>query len=238
MVLPMFAIAPVSGTLPDWAPVSGSAPLNDTADVPAGYAPPRPLAGDESVTMSVEPTELGPDVLSDIGIRSIWRIVRPATVIVHAYIGPVVAAATVEAVAMICTAVAVVLVSLQLNAASVVVATRVTVSEVGAMIDAVPAADGMAEPLMVMAGTCVAVPAGMVVMPVIGTLAADIPVDCAVAAAVTRVSAGSVVAVGSVITPVVSVIAAAVPVVAALGALSIAVSVTGVVVVPPDSVHE
>jgi hypothetical protein len=191
--------------------------------------------------MSVEPTELGPDVLSVIGIRSIWCIVRPATVTVHAYIGPVVAIARVDAVTMTCTAVAVVLVSLQLNAASVVVlvvATRVTVSVVGAMIDAVPAVDGMAEPLMVTAGSWVAVPADMVVMPVSGTLAADIPVDDAVAAAVTRVSAGSVVAVGSVITPVVSVIAAAVPVVAALGALSIAVSVTGVVVVPPDSVHE
>jgi hypothetical protein len=120
----------------------------------------------------------------------------------------------------------------------VVVLTSVTGSVLGAMIDPVPAVDGMAEPLMVMAGTCVAVPAGMVIMPVIGTLAAVIPVDVAVAAAVTRVSAGSVVAVGRVITPVVSVMAAAVPVTPALGALSIAVSVTGVVVVPPDSVHE
>jgi hypothetical protein len=106
------------------------------------------------------------------------------------------------------------------------------------MIDAVPAVDGMAEPLMVMAGSCVADPVGMVVMPVSGTLLADIPVDVAVAAAVTRVSDGSWVAVGSCITRVVSVIAAAVPVVPALGAASTAVRVTGVLVVAPASVHE
>ncbi len=35
-LLPMFAIAPLSGMLPDWAPVRGRAPLNETADVPDG----------------------------------------------------------------------------------------------------------------------------------------------------------------------------------------------------------
>jgi hypothetical protein len=165
-------------------------------------------------------------------------MVRPATVTVHAYIGPVVAAATVDAATVICTAVAVVVMRVQLNAASVVPATRVTLSVLGAMTDAVPAVDGIAEPLMVMAGSCVAEPAGMVVMPVSGTLLADIPVDVAVAAAVTRVSDGSWVAVGSCITRVVSVIAAAVPVVPALGALSTAARVTGVLVVAPASVHE
>ena len=71
MPLLMFAIAPVSGMLPDCAPASGRAPLNETAEVPAGYVPPRPLAGDESMIMSVWPTVFGPDVLSVIGIRSI-----------------------------------------------------------------------------------------------------------------------------------------------------------------------
>jgi hypothetical protein len=167
-------------------------------------------------------------------------MVRPATVTVHAYIGPVVAIGTVDVVTVICTAVAVVVTSVQLNAASVVPATSVTLSAVGAMIDAVPAVDGIAEPVMVMAGICVAIPAGMVVWPVSGTLATDIPVDWAVAAAVTRVSDGSWVlsAVGSVITRVVSVIAAAVPTVPAVGALSVAVRVTGVLVATPAKVHE
>jgi hypothetical protein len=108
------------------------------------------------------------------------------------------------------------------------------------MIDAVPAADGTAEPVMVIAGIDVAIPAGMVVMPVRGTVLADIPVDAAVPAAVTRVSDGSWVlsAAGSVITCVVSVTAAAVPAMPEVGALSVALRVTGVLVVTPDRVHE
>jgi hypothetical protein len=114
------------------------------------------------------------------------------------------------------------------------------VSVVGAMIDAVPAADGTAEPVMVIAGICVAVPAGSEVIPVSATVLADIPVEAAVPAAVARVSDGSwmLSAAGSVITCVVSVMAAAVPVMPEVGALSVAVSVTGVLVVTPDSVHE
>ena len=190
--------------------------------------------------MSVEPTVFGPDVLSVIGIWSICRIVRPATVTVHAYIGPVVAAATVNAMTAICTEVVVVVIRVQLNAASVVPATSVTLSAVGAMIDAVPAVNGMAEPLMVTAGICVAIPAGRVLWPVRASVVADIPVDWAVPAAVTRVRDASWVlsAVGSVITRVVSVTAAAVPAVPEVGALSTAVRVTGVAVVTPDRVHE
>ena len=81
---------------------------------------------------------------------------------------------------MICTAVAAVLVSVQLNAASVVPATRVTLSAVGAWMDTVPAVDGTAEPVMVIAGICVAIPAAMVVWPVRATVLADSPVDWAV----------------------------------------------------------
>jgi hypothetical protein len=198
------------------------------------------LAGDESVTMSVEPTVFGPDVLSVIGIRSSCRIVCPATVTVHAYIGPVVAAGTVDAVTMIRTAVLAVLDSVQLNAASVVPATRVTLSAVGAWIDTMPAVDGTAEPVMVTAGIWVAIPAGMEVWPVRATGPLDSPVDWAVPAAVTRVRDGSRVlsAVGSCITRVVSVTAVAVPTVPAVGALSTAMTVTGVLVVVPDRVHE
>ena len=48
--------------------MTGSAPLNPTVEVPAGNGPPRAAPGDESVTVSVEPTMLGPVSRSLIGI--------------------------------------------------------------------------------------------------------------------------------------------------------------------------
>ena len=67
--LPVSVMVPASGTAPACAPVTGSAPLNPTAEVPAGNGPPRAAPGDESVTMSVEPTVSGPASCSRIGIR-------------------------------------------------------------------------------------------------------------------------------------------------------------------------
>jgi hypothetical protein len=190
--------------------------------------------------MSVEPIVFGPAALSVIGIRSVCRTVCPATVTVHAYTGPEVAGGTAGVVTMICTVVVVVVVSVQLNAASVVPPTRVTLSAVGAWIDTVPAVDGIAEPVMLTAGICVAVPAAMVVWPVRATVPADSPADWAAPAAVTLVRTGSraLTAAGSCMARVVSVTAVAVPTVPWVGALSPAVRVTAVLVVASDRVHE
>ena len=66
--LPVPIMVPASGTAPACAPMTGSAPLKPTEEVPAGNGPPA-APGDESVTMSVEPTVSGPASCSRIGIR-------------------------------------------------------------------------------------------------------------------------------------------------------------------------
>jgi hypothetical protein len=69
--LPVSVMVPARGTLSVWAPMTGSAPLKATEEVPAGNGPPRALPGDERVTMSAEPTVAGPVARSSIGIRAV-----------------------------------------------------------------------------------------------------------------------------------------------------------------------
>ena len=64
-------MAPASGTLSACAPMTGSAPLNPTAEVPAANGPPSAVPGDESVTVSVEPTVPGPVSRSLTGVRAV-----------------------------------------------------------------------------------------------------------------------------------------------------------------------
>ena len=82
--LPVSVMVPASGTSSACAPMTGSAPLNPTAEVPAGNGPPRAAPGDESVTVSVEPTVSGPASCSRIGIRVVRFTERAPEVIVQA----------------------------------------------------------------------------------------------------------------------------------------------------------
>jgi hypothetical protein len=213
------------------------------------------------VTVSVEPTLLGPAPLSVIGIRFISGTEWAPVVMVHAYTGPEVAAGWIT---MICTAAADgpadVPAIAQLNARPAT-PTGVSVIVGGAWTDAGPALAGIAMPEAVMAGICA-------VLPVLWLLAVVRPlglglglglarplallwperarpetvmsVDCAVPAPVTWVNAGRVVLAGGSCTGrVVSVTVVAVPTMPVAGALSTASTVTGgMLAVEPVRLHE